>query len=160
MIKNLDNEKKVDILLSALGERYKSIHIIRDRMQSVCLWALGILFATGGWLIQSNIILTCLQKGVYITGILFAFAILRFSYLADLYSGFKSQQRVAVHIERTLGMFTPDAFNNSTETIYPKSWENAGTKTGYGKFFHTTYMLLYAGVAFLILTILLKGWLF
>ena len=153
----IDDNKKADVLLSALEERYGSIHKIRERVQSVGIWTLGLLLGAGGWLIQSEIVLTGLQKTLAILGITAAFVVLRFVYLGDLRKGFKGQQRAAVRLEKALGLFAPGAFNNSEEPIYPKSWEKSGTEEGDGKFFGSTYALLYVGVAFLIITILFSG---
>ncbi len=36
-----ESKSKIDILLKALDERYKSIHIIRERVQTVSIWILG-----------------------------------------------------------------------------------------------------------------------
>jgi hypothetical protein len=154
---NINEDKKIDILLSALDERYKSIHTIRARIQDVCLWTLGILLGASGWLIQSNIFFNEFQQAIYILGILIAFIALRFKYLEDLEKGFRSQQRVAARLEKTLGFFKPNEFNNSEEPIYPKDWENCGTEDGRGNFFSTTYTLLYIGIIFLIIAILSKG---
>jgi len=153
----IDENKKADVLISALAERYESIHKIRERVQGVGIWTLGLLLGAGGWLLQSEIVLTGLQKILAIVGIIAAFVVLRFIYLEDLRKGFKGQQRAAVRLERALGLFAPGVFDNSDEPIYPKSWEKAGTEKSDGKFFDSTYALLYVGVAFLIITILFSG---
>ena len=151
------SDHNIEILLSALKERYDSIHVIRKRTQDVCVAALGILFGFSGWLIQSGIVLSQVQKIIYIVGVLISFTVLRFLYLADLQRGFRSQQRVAARIEKALGLFSAGAFDDTKEAIYPESWQRAGTKAGSGKFYISTYALLYLGTALLIVTILLKG---
>jgi hypothetical protein len=62
--------EKVDILISALEERYKALHIIRERVQNVGVWLLGIFLASGGWLLQNDVVLSSLQQIVYMLGIL------------------------------------------------------------------------------------------
>lgn len=158
MTDDLTKEQKLTILLAALEERYRSLHIIRDRVQNVCIWTLGVLLAASGWLVQSDVILSCRHKIAYVIGLLAAFAVLRFLYLADLNKGFKSQQQVAVRIELSLRLFQPGALNTPDQSIYPKAWEHALEKGGEGRFFLSTYMLLYTGLAILIFTILFKGW--
>ncbi|MCX5726884.1 MAG: hypothetical protein NT030_06925 [Candidatus Saganbacteria bacterium] len=153
----IDDNKKVDVLLSALEERYNSIHKIRERVQSIGIWALGLLLGAGGWLMQSNIILTAWQKAIAILVIIGAFAFLRFDYLNDLRRGFNGQQQVAVRLERALCLYTQGIYDDSDEPIYPKSWEGAGMEISDGKFFDSTCNLLYVGVAFLLITILLNG---
>lgn len=155
-MKHLEKEN-VSILTSALEERYKSIHTIRERVQSVGIWAIGIMSGAGGWLLQSDIDLSFFQKSIYVMGVIVAYRILRFHYLADLNKGFKSQQKVAARIEKTLGLFTPGVFDNEEIAIYPKGWENAGKEEGEGNFFLTTHTLLFLGVIFLIIAIIFSG---
>lgn len=156
-MEDLDKNKKIDVLVSALEERYKALHIIRERVQSIGIWALGILLAAGGWLLQSDILLTPFQKLTYILGIAVALAVLRFKYLEDLEIGFKSQRGVAVRLEKTLGFFTPGVFDGQDTSVYPPDWENVGNGKGGGRFFQTTYLLLYISAAFLLIIILLNG---
>lgn len=150
----IPTEKKVDILLTALEERYASIHRIRDRVQSIGIWALGLLLGAGGWVLQNGSTLTCSQKTLSVLGVVSAFIVLRFVYLEDLRNGFRGQQRAMVRLEEVLGFFTPGVFDKSDGAVYPEKWKHSGSQDGDGKFFDTTYALLYVGVAFLILTIL------
>ena len=145
----IDSNKKADVLLVALQERYASLHKIRDRVQSTGIWALGLLLGAGGWLLQSGLILTCLQKILAIVGIGAGFIVLRFWYLADLGNGFAGQQKAMVRLEKALGFFAHGAFDTSDESIYPEKWQHVGDKGCEGRFFSTTYALLYVGVAFL-----------
>jgi len=154
MLENINSENKVSILLSGLEERYKSIHIIRDRVQNIGIWFLGIMFGVGGWIIQSNINLCCLQKGLYLFGVITFFIMVRFVYLEDLQKGFKGQQKIAAKIEQSLGFFDPKYFNENESSLYPKEWLNSGKENCDGKFIGTTVTLLYTGVIFLIITIL------
>lgn len=156
-MKNLNKEKKVEVLLVALEERYRSLHIIRGRVQNVGIWALGILLAASGWLIQSEIIFSPLQKLIFIIGGSIAFIIIRFRYLDDLQIGFKAQQLTTARLEKSLGFFTPGTFDEEKAPIYPEKWEKAGTEEGNGKFFKTTYALLYVGFVFLLVAILLSS---
>ncbi len=157
MTHSIDKEQKVSILLAALDERYKSMHMIRERVQSTGVWALGLLVAAGGALLQSGVVLPSEQVLLYVIGTLIAFGILRFRYLEDLQKGFKSQQRVTVRLEQSLGLFTPGVFDDDSKSVYPEDWKRAGNGEGGGKFFETTYLLLYVGVAFLLASIVLSG---
>lgn len=155
MTHHFDNEQKVSILVSGLEERYKSIHAIRDRIQSICVWALGLMLAASGWLIQSDMQFSPCQKFFYIVSVLVAFWALRFNFLSDLYRGFQRQQQVAVRLEKALGLFTSKIFDEEETSVYPKEWENAGSSNGSGRFFASTYLLLYIGVAALVLAIIM-----
>jgi hypothetical protein len=152
----IDSKQKIDILLTALGERYTSLHAIRARVESIGTWAIGLSLGSGGWLLQSKAMLSCVQKTTLTVGVLSAFAVLRFLYLADLHRGFRSQQQVAVKIEAALELFTPGAFEE-TASIYPENWKLAGKNNASGKFFRSTYALLYVAAAFLISAILAAG---
>lgn len=154
---NISEKEKVDILLSAVEERYNAMHKIRERVQSIGLWSLGILFSAGGWIIENKVSFNLAQTAIIVIGILIASGILRFIYLEDLHRGFRGQQRVAARIEKSLGLFKPKIFDESEDPIYPPSWEKSGTHESDGKFFYTTYILLYMGVIFLVIAILLNG---
>jgi hypothetical protein len=155
-MKDVTHSDKKDILIAALEERYEAMRVIRERVQSVGVWALGLMVATAGWLIQAGIVLTSEQKLLYVIALGVAFWALRFKYLDDLTRGFSAQQRVAVRIERALCLYAPGVFDDSDESIYPQKWEQAGSTNGDGKFFASTYLLLYIGIAILMLTILLQ----
>ena len=151
----MSNERKTDILLAALNERNESLRAIRDRVQTIGLAVIGLLFAAGGWIIQSERQFSCVEKGVGTLALVAAIIALRCFFLRDLEKGFRSQQQVAAKIERALDLHTPEAFNGVTGPLYPEAWANAGEADGPGAFFKSTYLLLYVGTAFLLATILL-----
>lgn len=151
---NITNEQKVTVLLHALEERYKSIHIIRERVQNISIWVLGLFVTAGGWLIQSNVTLENSEKFFFGGIILVSVLILHAFYLNDLHKGFKVQQRIQAKIENTLGLCDPGVFTQ--ESIYPKEWSDAGTKKGKGNFFLHNYILIYLGTGILLLSIWLS----
>lgn len=157
MITEIEKNKKVDILLMALKERYDSIHKIRDRVQAIGIWTLGILVGIGGWLIQSDVILTIFQKIISIGAVMASYCAIQYYYFKDLNKGFKGQQRAAVKIEKALGFFTPKFFNDEDKSFYDQKWEMAGTDEGEGNFFSTSDLLILIGVCFVIGIILVNG---
>lgn len=154
---SFDKEQKVSILLAALEERYKSIHTIRERVQSTGVWALGLLVAASGTLFQSEINLPLPITIFCVIGVLFSLGVLRFMYLENLERGFNKQLRVAVRLEKALGLFSVGIFDNEDTSVYPDEWKNAGSGKGAGKFFETTYLLLYAGTGFLLASIIVAS---
>lgn len=154
------DSEKVSILTAALTERYESIRVIRGRVQEIGLWVLGLMFASGAWIVTSDVVLSHGQKAVFLGALAGAFGVIRFSYLRDLETGFKAQQRVAARIESALNLFSVDAYDDTGQSIYPAKWRQAGTAKGGGKFFGTTNLLLYLGTAFVAVAILGKHWLF
>lgn len=153
----LNNKQKIDILLKALEERYKAIHIIRERIQTICLWSLGILITAAGWLIQSNITLILEQKVLYSVFILVTFFVVRFYYLGDMHKGFKNQLQVAARIETALQFYNIGTFDSVNTSIYPKEWEKSGDKVK-GNFFNANIHLLDLGTLLLVIAVWLQDY--
>lgn len=155
-MKDINSSDKKDILLAALEERYSAMRIIRERVQVVSVWALGLMVATAGWLVQSNMPIKFEHKVLYVMVLGVSFWVLRFKYFNDLQKGFLSQQRVTIRIEKSLGLYTPGLFDDKNDTIFPIKWECAGDNDGNGKFFASTYLMLYVGIIILVLAILFQ----
>ncbi len=150
----IDDSNKVNILLSALQERYNAIHIIRARVESICTWTLGILVTATGLFIGKSAELSCDEK-VFLTVALIAILLaLRFLFLRDLEKGFRSQFRTAARIENILHLFEDDAYSQAS--VYPKGWKDSGEKGCEGRYFRSNYVLLYLGFSIMIASI----WLF
>lgn len=152
---NIPDEKKVEILISNLEERYKAIHTIRDRVQAYGIWVLGLLLAATGWLVQSEKALSNADKVLYIFAIIVSMIVFKF-YLSDLQTGFNSQQRTMVTLEEALKLYEKDFFIPN-KSIFPEKWKEAGTKKSDGAFFGTTYALLLTGAIILVLAIVVHG---
>jgi hypothetical protein len=155
-MRSLDKEQKVVILLAALEERYNSLRTIRDRVQNIGIWALGIFMTAGSWIILNENKLSQIESGLYILGVAVAFFTLHFKYLEDLHRGFNAQLRVTVRLEKALGFFTEGYFDDEDTPLYPKKWESAGSEKGDGNFFNSTYILLYIGFEFFIISVVLS----
>jgi hypothetical protein len=151
---NIPEDKKIEILLHALEERYKSIHIIRDRVQNIAIWVLGLFVTAGGWLLQSTSSLSYSSKTELSIGLVSVIFIFHLTYLNDLKKGFKAQQRIQAKIEDILGLCKRNVYGE--DSVYPKEWLDAGTKKGKGKFFFHNYMLIYLGTVILTICIWLK----
>jgi hypothetical protein len=144
---------KITVLLNCLQERYKAIHIIRARVEQTCTWAIGLLVVAAGFFIDRNISLSWHQKLYTTVSLLLVFAVLKFFFFKDLEKGFKSQMRVAAHIENQLGLYQEN--NYGTNPVYPLSWLKAGQEKCEGRFFRSSYLLLYTGFLILIGAIIL-----
>jgi hypothetical protein len=151
----IQEDQKINILLNALDERYKSIHTIRERVQAVSLWILGILIGASGWLFQSNMCFSLYEKLFSVISLLILWATLRQFYFNDLQKGFNSQMKVAAKIEDSLGLFEDKLYTELEDSIYPKSWKKSGQKGCEGKFFDNAYSLLIVGFGILSFVILL-----
>lgn len=151
----INEEQKINILMHALDERYKSIHTIRERAQTVSIWILGIMLGVAGWIFQSNVRFSLYQKIFSVILLLIVWVTLRWFYFSDLHKGFNSQRRVAANIEDALGLFDENIYTESDESVYPKTWKKSGQKGSEGKFFENTYNLLIIGFGILSFVILL-----
>src|SRR3989339_1786543 len=147
-------QQKIEILLVVLQERYNSLHIIRERVQSISLWILGILLSASGWLFQADIYITYEQKILYTTLLLGIWYILKKLYFSDLEKGFNNQRQILAKIEDSLGLYKKSYYNNSEDTLYPKEWRHSGEKGSEGRFFQNTYNLIAVSFGIFILSIL------
>ena len=151
-------DKKVDVLLEALKERYNAQHKIRARVHNIGIAALTALLTVSGWVFQANIHIQFIEKTIIVTVVCLATYVLQVEYLEDLERGFKNQMKVGAKIEDALGLYESDRLSDSSgQQIYPSSWKDAGKDAGSGNFFFTNRLLLALGVGVLILVITLKG---
>lgn len=154
----IDDRTKVEIALAGLEERYKAILTMRQRVENVCLWVLGIFVIVAGWIVQGNVELSLPGKA-FLCGALLATVVgVRWLYLADIEKGFRKQLRVAARIERVLGFYEHGRFDPAEVGLYPKEWKLAGTEAGKGHYFRMSYLLLYIGTGILIAAIVLHNW--
>lgn len=153
----IEHADKLTILLAALGERYNSLHIIRGRVENTGTWIIGLSLGAGGWLLHSTNSLTSIDRVVLVVGVLLGLTLLRFRYLADLRIGFMAQQRVAARLEDALGLYTDALFDAQIGPIFPIGWKDAGTSKSEGRFFQSTYLLIYLSAFFLTISILAAG---
>lgn len=149
-----DTKQKTDILLKALDERYKSIHIIRERVQTVSIWILGFLISGATWIYQSKINFYLFEfLAIFFAIICIWISLWRF-YFRDLELGFNSQRRIAAKIEKTLGFYSKGYFLEENEVLYPKDWEYSGRESGKGNFIRNNYILIAVGFILLVASIL------
>ena len=150
----INDEEKPNILIEVLKERYKVMHNIRQRIENISLWSLGLLIAASGWIVGLNEPLGRQEKCLIIFAVIIGFSVLRFFYLSDLNKGFRNQQKVIVKLEKTLGLYK-DVFYSESGSIHPEKWSETGGKEGPGNFFFSTYLLIYTGVGIFVLSLLL-----
>lgn len=156
MKSNTDSDKNADILISALEERYNSTHKIRERVQNICVWSLGLLVAASGWLVQSKAHFSLSHTLLIAGGVFVAYWALRYRYFKDLETGFKNQMQTTARIEKTLGFYTPGFFTEEKEALYPEKWLNSGTETGNGNYFRRSYELILVGLVLFYVALLVK----
>lgn len=151
----MNEDNKTTILLAALEERYKAMHIIRGRLQNLGIWVLGVLFTASGWLFQSDVYLQKHEQLTSLVIIIVLVSLLFKTYIKDLEKGFKGQQRIAAKIENELGFYTDGIL--AKDSLYPEGWKNAGAENSEGKYFDTNRKLIIVGAILLALAIVSKG---
>jgi len=156
----MEDGTKVQVLLAAVEERYKSLHIMRDRTQQTCMWITGIFLAVAGWIIQGKVTLTPVQKAFMGTVIVIAVIVIRWFYLRDIQKGFQAQQRAVARIEEALQLFTPGFYDGKESGVFPESWKKAGRENGEGRYFKNIYWMLYISAGVLIIALTSQGWIY
>ncbi len=143
----IPEEKKFEILMSQLHERYEALHKMRDRSMQFSLWILGFGLALA-WLLINEIILTLGQR-ITITLILFIVLIITLIFERAIHRGFKHNRRIMINVENALKLYDKDAYSLE-ESVLPKKFGQQ--KVGLTGHFQTLYMLIIS--VFLLLIIL------
>lgn len=146
------NDLKIQILISALEERYRAQHIIRERTYKFCTWTLGVFLIVGGWFATGNATLDGQISVVLAVSLVIIVMIVRRTFLRDLEIGFNGQMRAAANLEEMLHLYDPAYFGSDKTEIYPPAWRNAGTSQHGGNFFRVNFLLLYVGTAALLIS--------
>ncbi len=151
---NFTSEHKLRILLSAAEERYKSIHLMRERVYKISIWAVGIFLVVVGWIAKEGSEFLVMQKVFITIAVLLASGSVYF-YIRDIKKGFDSNFAVLTRIERLLGLYEPGFFNGAEGGLYPEEWGR--TKDRPGKFFKYTYLILWTGALIVLFEVWLTG---
>lgn len=148
----VSEEQKVEILLAALAACYVAIDKIRDRVENISLWIMGLQFAAAGWLLQSQQHFSCLEKGVLLVTLFLAISFIRYRYFENLEKGFIGQRKTAVRIAETLHLYEKGYYGHS-ESMYPQEWTDIDGPKKQGHYFKNSFILLWIGTAFLAVAI-------
>ena len=144
---NISEEKKLDVLLAQLRERYDALHKMRDRSMQFVLWILGLGLGMA-WLLINETALAFVQKCV-ITLLLLSIGIAAFLFLSAIGHGFKASRQIMIRIETSLKLYEKDCYGIS-ESVLPAQF--SCQKIGWTGHFNTLYGLIF--IVFLTLIIL------
>lgn len=131
-------------LLSALQERYNSMHNMRERVQNISLRLLWILLGVSWWIAQSNILFNCDEKIVIVLFIIVLIFIF-YKYFEDLKEWIIKQKEIASKIEEKLWFFSWE------DSIYPQKRKEKSTEW---PFLKSHYLMLWFWFFLLIISIL------
>jgi len=144
---NISEEKKLEILLAQLQERYEALHKMRDRSMQFVLWILGLGLGMA-WLLINEIVLTSIQRFVLTLVLLFiGTAVGLFIYAME--NGFKANRQIMIRIEKALKLYEKDYYGIS-EPILPTDFSSQ--KIRWSGHFQTLYALIF--IVFLLLIFL------
>ena len=124
-------DKKIDVALAQLSERYTALHNMRDRSMQFTIWILGLGLALG-WLLLSEIALTTIQKLVLLL-ILIVIPYASHLFLRGIRIGFDNNLAIARRLERALLLLEPGAYLD-TKAILDEKF--AGEKPDAPKHLH------------------------
>jgi hypothetical protein len=144
----IPEEKKLEILLAQLQERYEALHKMRDRSMQFMLWILGLGLGMA-WLLINETTLTYSQQEA-ITCLLILLGLSTFWFVYGIERGFKTNRKIMIRLETALKLHEQD-FYGIHERILPAPFAKEGRK--WTDHFKTLYVFIAAVfVALIILT--------
>jgi hypothetical protein len=128
---NINDDKKVDILLSLLNERYDASHKMRERSLNFAIWILGFGIAVA-WMLLRDINLSISQK-VILTIFIVIIGYLTRKFLLCIEAGFNANKEVMITLEEALECYEQNKYMEG-KSLYPEKYRNSGcTKTSHFK---------------------------
>ena len=128
---NINDDKKVDILLSLLNERYNASHRMRERSLNFAIWILGFGIAVA-WMLLRDTNLSISQK-VVLTIFIVIIGYLTRKFLLCIEVGFNANKEVMVTIEEALECYEQNKYMED-KSLYPEKYRNSvRTKTSHFK---------------------------
>ena len=146
---NISEEKKLEVLLAQLRDRYDALHKMRSRSMQFVLWILGLGLGMA-WLLINETVLTYAQRCA-ITVLLLVLCIVTFLFVYAIGRGFKTNRQVMIRIEKALKLYEKDCYGMS-ESILPAQF--SCQKIGWTGHFNTLYGL----IIIVFLTLILLTW--
>lgn len=131
------DEKRVDILMAQLSERYGALHKMRDRSMNFTLWILGLGLALA-WLLISEVKLNGWQACT-VAFFLFAIGFCSIIFIRAIHKGFNNSRNIIIRIERLLKFYEED-FYGPVGSVLPQEFSNK--KCHWTGHFTTLYFLI------------------
>ncbi|OPY74207.1 MAG: hypothetical protein A4E63_00813 [Syntrophorhabdus sp. PtaU1.Bin050] len=115
----VSDDKKVDILINLLNERYDSAHKLRERSYKFTIWLLGIGVAFIGFVVTKPY-LTLAQK-IVLTIFITVVLLLAAFFLLSMEKGARKNRQVMIRTEEVLGCYKPGIFDDQ-DALYPADY--------------------------------------
>ena len=121
----INENKKIEILLSLLNERYNASHKMRGRSLTFTTWILGFGIAMA-WILIKEVNLTLSQKIIFTVFIIIlgGFTI---NFLYSIEVGFNKNRKVMIDIEKILGCYEINKYSENS-SLYPKEYKDINKK--------------------------------
>ncbi len=134
---DISEERKLEVILSQLHERYEALHKMRDRSMQFVLWILG--FGLGmAWLLINKASFTLAQK-ILISILLIILGVTTFYFVCSIGRGFNVTRQIIIKMETSLKLYDKNYYNIS-DSILPS--EYSSKKTGLTGHFKTLNALI------------------
>lgn len=148
---NIHEEKKVDIVVNLLNERYDASHRMRERSLNFAIWILGFGIAMI-WILLGDINLHKSQK-VVLSIFIAIIGYLTKKFLSHIETGFCANKEVMITLEEALGCYEQNVYVNN-KSLYPERYKSLDcSKTSH---FRSLYEWVWAVVVLLISLIWLE----
>ncbi len=148
---NLSDEKKADVAVAQLAERYTALHNMRDRSMQFAVWILGFGFAMA-WLLISDVALSPLQARMTF-GFVVVIGVASFLFVRGIHIGFKNNRTIVVRLEESLRLFEKGTYHKSKAVL---NGDFNCTKFKPTEHFFTLYCLMAAVYIFLVVLVVIN----
>ncbi len=146
-IMEISGDKRADVLLALLKERYEASHKMRDRSYNFSVWIMGLGMALV-WLILSRPDI-CSNQRITLSALVVAMGLLSFRFLRNIDRGFEGNRAIMIRIERTIGCYEKSLYCDE-ESLYPKRYQELG-KTATSHFLSLYILLVTLGLGIIAL---------
>jgi hypothetical protein len=100
----ISDEKKVDVILSLLQERYNASHAMRERSERLTIWIVGLAFTVIWFLLLKGPTFTSTQK-VLLSAVVAVIGGLVFWHQVGISKGFHRNRTAMIVMEEALGAY-------------------------------------------------------
>jgi len=145
----LPENKKLEVLMAQLQERYDASHKMRDRSMQFTLWILGLGLGMG-WLLISETTLSCSQQ-VAITVFLVLLNIVTIWFVRAIHRGFENNRQIVIRLETILKLHEQNSYGIAESILPPKYSEMKRKWTGH-------FETLYAVILVVFVTLIVLTW--
>ena len=133
----ISEEKKLDVLMAQLQERYDALHKMRDRSMQFVLWILG--FGLGlAWLLIHETFFTLSEK-ILISLLLCALWVTTLYFIWSIGKGFNDTRQIIIRLESSFKLYDKNYYDIS-DSILPTKYSSK--KTGISGHFKTLNVLI------------------